>query len=558
MFVSESVAPPFTQGGEAEPSRCWVFRILIRAESGNRLPSGIAALGGFDEPIGIFGPYWAARVLSCRTKSARLRRWSRWRGQTPIDSRTEELQEGDRLMRTVSARGFGLFSGIVWTVAAGSVDAATFSLQAVLQNGTNLRTCSGLPANTACTQNSNCPNGQSCRGRNSLTVAPNQEITADIFVSGWGAEMPLGIRAFSANLLGVAGFQSGDNGIILPLGWDAPVDPDNVDTCLNDADCIAADPRYPDCSNGECIGLAHDPESGALIDRLRPDFILFPRDGLFPIDLLRLNYRYVGLSDESVGTLDTGTQRYCGTVIMRVSANACGVFTVGFKTGIGLNTSFLSDPAPSPIIVYPDSQPLTMTVSPCARQLVSCGGEPQHSNPGHGTIDARIAHDRLNAGQRLNWNTFLMHFSAATAGMNVASFEVSQIPPDLEPGTFLPAVSTVTPAGNDATVVLTRRINQTRWTCIRDVLSNKRCCFGSLPGDANTDRTSIHADVFTIMANLNGGVSPALALEKCDTDRSTRCLPPDILMVVDLLNGAGAFRPTIGDGLESPPGMLIP
>jgi hypothetical protein len=140
-----------------------------------------------------------------------------------------------------------------------------------------------------------------------------------------------------------------------------------------------------------------------------------------------------------------------------------------------------------------------------------------------------------------------MNFNKPTTGMAAADFEVTVVPPgdDIQ-------ISAVTPNLVDqrmTTVTLNRRIQQTRWTCIRDKFSNRRCCMGSLPGDADNSRISRSDDVYEVFDNLAGLVIPKLDPEKCDTDRSLNCTPADLLMVVDLLNGADAFDEVNGDML---------
>jgi hypothetical protein len=72
---------------------------------------------------------------------------------------------------------------------------------------------------------------------------------------------------------------------------------------------------------------------------------------------------------------------------------------------------------------------------------------------------------------------------------------------------------------------------------------------GSLPADVDNNRISQLGDSLAIWRNLDGQASPALAIEKCDTDRSLQCSPADVLMVVDLLTGADAFTEVSGDKL---------
>ncbi len=143
--------------------------------------------------------------------------------------------------------------------------------------------------------------------------------------------------------------------------------------------------------------------------------------------------------------------------------------------------------------------------------------------------------------------------------MVAADFEVSLVP--MLSGDIVPGISSITPDALDAkktTILFDRHIPQKRWTCILDKGSNKRCCVGSLPGDADTSRVSQPDDVFEIHDNLAGIVSPVLGIEKCDVDRSMRCTGADLLMLVDLLMGADAFNEVSGDSLQLCPTMRPP
>lgn len=421
-------------------------------------------------------------------------------------------------MRMVSARKIGLFliaaSGFGWSVA----DAATVTLRAVKKN------------NVAITPTSN------------LTVAPNDTIEAEIFVSGWGAELPGGVRVFQIQLAGVVGAVSADNGLALPLGWDGPV---NTDPCSTDQECLERDSRYPLCAGtGGCRGPNHDPSLGSSMNRTRTDFILFGQSVVFALDWVSLNYRYVATAEDPSGvTLDTGVPRYCGTVIYKISANACGTFTLGFVSA----NSILADGSPKPITIPLVSAPLSLTVSPCALQLLSC-------SPEHGFVDARRPHAQTNANSRETMNSFTANFNASAAGLVNASFSVQQIPNEGP----VPGLLSVVPSGNSATITLNRRINHKVWTCVRHITSNKRCCFGVLPADADSSRFSQPADTFELIDNLVGQINPPLGFPKCDMDRSNLCSALDILTLIDLLNGADAFEPPYnGATLPLTPDMVI-
>jgi hypothetical protein len=233
--------------------------------------------------------------------------------------------------------------------------------------------------------------------------------------------------------------------------------------------------------------------------------------------------------------------RYLGTLNLIVSANACGTFTINFFPTV----TYIADPD-NVIAGKPTFEPLLLTVSDCARQLLSC-------NPNHCNIDARIAHDPLLFAAKKNTDRIQMTFSKPTTGMVATDFEVTLLP--VVSGESR-TISSVTPDLVDpkiTTVVFSQRIPQTRWTCIRDKGSNKRCCMGSLPADVDDNRTSQYADTYAIWRNLDGPVSPALAIEKCDTDRSVQCSPADVLMTVDLLTGADAVPPPGVNGNSLPP-----
>ncbi|MFH1108940.1 MAG: hypothetical protein V1790_07085 [Planctomycetota bacterium] len=414
---------------------------------------------------------------------------------------------------------FRLMAFGLGVLAAGTVvEASVFSLKAVKKNDVPI-------APTA-----------------SLSVLGGDKIEAEIFVSGWIGDLPLGVRTFQARIdsTGYVGDPNpitnpNRNGKVIPDGWCVPV---YRIGCTQSSTCP---PDYPICTPDPygCACAPHNPDVGAFMNEDRSDFLLYYIDGFAGVDVSSLDYRYFKAATASIGVVDTGVPRYLGTLVLRVSANACGTFRIGFKND--QTSNFIADKASPALIVFPTLQPLVLTVSDCARLLVSC-------NPVHCNEDARIAHDRLDQNLKKNANTLVMNFSKPTTGMGATDFEVTVVPP----GDAI-QITSVTPNVVDpkiTTVTLNKRIQQTRWTCIRDKFSNRRCCMGSLPGDADNSRVSRSDDIFEVFDNLAGGlVIPALAIEKCDTDRSLLCTPADLLMVVDLLNGAGAFDEVNGDML---------
>jgi len=397
-----------------------------------------------------------------------------------------------------------------------------------------------------------CSSDAECHvGFDNLTVVGNDVIEVELFLSSWAEEFPAGVIAFQVKL-DAKSLVSVDNGIALPKGWCAPVD--RIDC----ADSSVCPPAYPNCAPFQCTCAGHNPALGAFATRSRTDYLLNGRDGIFAVDVSALDFRYFGLTFDAFGVEDQGAPAYLGSLILTVSANACGTFTIGSIQDI--TWTFIYDQATPRFTAAPALQPLFLTVNDCSRQLVAC-------SPEHCTLDARIAHDPLDFQTKLNTNTVELFLTQPTADMSPADFEVTLVPS--LPEDVVPAVVSVTPVvdyPNNATVVLDQPILQTRWTCIRDRESNKRCCIGSLPADADgvQDAAGLFhsrtADVFEVVDNLSGFVASPLPLERCDLDRSLQCLPADLLMIVDLLTGADAVPdPGVnGDSLESCPAMRLP
>lgn len=416
-------------------------------------------------------------------------------------------------MRMLSARGLGLFCGVVIGLSAAMADAATVSLRAVKRNGAAI-----TPTNN-------------------LVIAPNDLIEAEIFLSGWGSELPNGVRTVQMALAGLVGVQSGDNGTVLPEGWVAPLD---VIPCSVNADCL--DARYPVCTGAEtgCRATTHNPDLGAFVTSSRTDYLFNGLGNIFGVDTNILNYRYFALATDDV-TVDTGVARYVGTLIVRATANACGVFTFGFQNDFTFITNFDQS-----ITIFPVPQPLVLTVGSCALQLLDC-------DPDHCVTDSRQPHDLDNTSARQTINTFVATFSGSSANIAAANFVISQVPNNGP----LPGFQSITNSGNSSTIVLNRRLNTNVYTCFRHILSNKQCCFGVLPGDADGSLRTQPTDTFELIDNLDGLVLPRLIAEKCDLDRSALCTPADILREVDMLTGANAFVIYNDSSLPACPSMVI-
>jgi len=458
------------------------------------------------------------------------------------------IEEGGRIMSKTLGRLRLVALGLGVLTAGSVVEASVLSLKAVKRSkcvgGTNINL--NCASNIGTNNLGDCP-GSTCQllpitAINTLTVLGNQTIEAEISLNSWALDFPLpttGVHTYNVTINAAGYIPPGSgNGNLAPLGWCRPL---TAIPCITSADCSAY-PAWPTCDLNPITGCrcatGHNPDLGGFITSTRSDFLFFGMDPIRGVDTISLGFRYFAVPGvDTPVVLYNNVAKYLGTLILKVSANACGTFTVNFANSI--DETFITDNGQPPVKSLPTLQPLTLVVSDCARQLLSC-------SPDHCNVDARIAADPKTCG-RLNPTTIEMTFSKTTAGMTSANFEMTVLP--IVDGDAIPVIQSVTQDlvnPNKTKLVVGPRIPQTRWTCFRDIGSNKRCCMGSLPGDSNgtiNNWISNENDIFESLDNLLGGVNPILAMEKCDTDRSLLCSSADLLMIVDLLNGADCLGP---------------
>ncbi|MBI3834820.1 MAG: hypothetical protein HY287_10865 [Planctomycetes bacterium] len=211
-------------------------------------------------------------------------------------------------------------------------------------------------------------NGTSIAPSNCIHAMPGDAITSEIKISGWGSQLPLGVRAYQATILGEHGAVSGSRGTFLPVGWDAPI---HSQIC-NPGSCT---PQYPVCQPqgyaGICVGNSFDPTLGAFIDSNRADFIRFGSTLFGGIRLVSLDYIYGMTTLVSDGTPDTGVIRYGGTLVLVASEDACGTFEYAFQRDI--NYTLLHDPTPQQYTILPDTQSLIVSI--CTDDGIYCNGQ---------------------------------------------------------------------------------------------------------------------------------------------------------------------------------------
>ncbi|MDO8629066.1 MAG: right-handed parallel beta-helix repeat-containing protein, partial [Phycisphaerales bacterium] len=161
--------------------------------------------------------------------------------------------------------------------------------------------------------------GSSIAG-NQITMQAGQTVTLEVSVSGWG---PAILRTYQFEILS-AGYTSGTAGSLTPVGWPGT------------------------------------PSTGAFITTGRVDYVFFGVSSISDVSTATLNYRY-GATQISPAPYQTdpGTPRYCGTLILNVSPDASGTFTVSF----GPEETFLLDGSiPSDIIPFGALTPATIVI----------------------------------------------------------------------------------------------------------------------------------------------------------------------------------------------------
>jgi hypothetical protein len=164
------------------------------------------------------------------------------------------------------------------------------------------------------------------------------------------------------------------------------------------------------------------------------------------------------------------------------------------------------------------------------------------SDPPDGAIDARQPSDP--DGARLSgWNQVDITFNGDVCMMNATDFTVGKI----GGSAAAPTIAGVEKTGPRSLQLHLSNVLEpgTRTAIVTGDLS---IVLGYLPGDSNADGVSAPPDILALIDALNG-VRGEVPIWSSDIDRSGQAGPPDILRLIDLLNGAGAYDPWNGRAL---------
>jgi len=203
-----------------------------------------------------------------------------------------------------------------------------------------------------------------------VVVNPGDQVDIEFYASGWAGEIDT-VRTWQASV-DSAGYFSGERGVLMPLGWDAPpagrpcqtdedctggicgrLDKCAFAACVTDADCVAPFTCKQLSSTYWCLGVDHAPESGGSIDAEHPESIFGGISNVVSaVDTSTLGYRFGATLFLDDGPADDGGMYYLCTLRLVVSDDARGVFTVGASYP---PFTFLSDPSyvDAPLVLQP-------------------------------------------------------------------------------------------------------------------------------------------------------------------------------------------------------------
>lgn len=360
-------------------------------------------------------------------------------------------------------------------------------------------------------------NGQLINRTSTLSANPGDLIEVNVFGSEWSPQGQR-VKLYQAQLNGSSYF-SGGGGSIKPVNFLA------IPSSLR--------------------------RDGAFIDSIRPDFIYADIFNLTlcASDVSTQDYRFGCVANVVTGqlpTYDGSTKKYLATLILEVSADACGIFTIKFDPSIvdpPENKTEMRDQN-STVILPTILEPITISVGagcPCLLRRNENSNVPI-SNPSNCTADARQPSE-VNGSNPVGVRSVVFDLvPGGTCNLNLESFSIDEIP--LPNFLTRNRINGVTIINNRVTVSLTRMIQLGAWTCVKYLgAGGGEVCFGHHPSDVNRNSTSNASDITAMIDCITSGTCTTL---QCDTDRSGLCTTSDILRAADLLNGAGSFDEWMG------------
>lgn len=207
-------------------------------------------------------------------------------------------------------------------------------------------------------------NDRTINPTNSVNVKQGDTIVAEIHAYDWSPNGEL-LRGMQAGI-DTEGFRSGDSGTVRSVGFDRPLTIGELTPCESDADCSE---EWPVCSSAHhfsyCVGPDYDPDLGVFIDSSKSDYFLYDREVFTAVDTLEFRLMSTLFYREEALPY-APPYSYFGTLVLEVSEDACGTFTIDFilRDDYGGVQTYMITPDYAQIEPL-GAEPLSVTVRAC-------------------------------------------------------------------------------------------------------------------------------------------------------------------------------------------------
>ncbi len=163
-----------------------------------------------------------------------------------------------------------------------------------------------------------------------LVLPGPRTVTLEFTIANWDMDHDGSPRLHAwQGELNNAGFTSGTSGSLsIPM---IPI------PCSSDLDCQGTSRRCGPA--GECDWAT----AAFAIDVSRPDFIFAGIPAITVVDITPPNLRAAAVTNPGPSVVDPGSPRYAATLVLDVSADAAGTFTVGLNPAPGVNLLLADD-----------------------------------------------------------------------------------------------------------------------------------------------------------------------------------------------------------------------
>jgi hypothetical protein len=428
-------------------------------------------------------------------------------------------------------------------------------------------------------------NGVSITPTNAINIAPNDLVTAEVYLFGWGTPPFDGgsglVNGFLITLAGQQGALSAgpctgqcNDRLALPRGWDAPIFKDECpceDTCF--PDCF---PHYPFYG---CVGTAFDPWAMADMHIYRTDWIFSGLDTcFFEPGSPTLNVVWVHCVSSNDGQITSRCQggsatgdpcainancpggtcnpnfwSYVGTLYLKAGPNVCGTFTYTFINDI--NRTFIFNPSTMPISVLPKLEGLTLTGPACPIAIGACCSETSGVCANCATQEECSGPGQRWGGPGSSCATFSPHCFEEPVPVSTVSPSNCTIdarrpfvpgqPPQREgwtswtwyfswpPGTFANAPDDFTIRQVPSSTPPVPPIIGSVWVAGNTVTLH-------FTDETNSAPRPIQPNRWTCVKHNASGVEKCLGFLPGDVNSNRAALPNDILDLIDNLNGLRA------------------